>query len=121
MSLDRKNWEISFRAGFSRPFYFVRALTAQPWAFNILNPVESQNDEAAQHRSVRFQYLSRHNPSDPVSQGTPGSFELKNLDESPELSNYVAGLNNGHLVMPAIQIDNEILINPSDQELGKAL
>jgi glutaredoxin len=49
------------------------------------------------------------------------SFELKDLDQSPELSHYVAGLNNGHLVMPVIQIDNEILINPSDQELGKAL
>ena len=49
------------------------------------------------------------------------SFELKDLDVSPELNDYVAGLNNGHLVMPAIQIDNEILINPSDQELGKAI
>jgi hypothetical protein len=49
------------------------------------------------------------------------AFELKDLDVSPELNDYVAGLNNGHLVMPAIQIDNEILINPSDRELAKAL
>jgi glutaredoxin len=49
------------------------------------------------------------------------AFELKDLDESPELSDYVAEMNNGHRVMPAIQIDNEVLINPSDQELGEAL
>jgi glutaredoxin len=49
------------------------------------------------------------------------AFELKDLDESPELNKYVADLNNGHMVMPAIQIDNEILINPTDQELAKAL
>lgn len=38
-----------------------------------------------------------------------------------ELSNYAAGLNYGHLVMPVIQIDKEILINPSNQELGEAV
>jgi glutaredoxin len=49
------------------------------------------------------------------------AFELKDLDESPELNDYVASLNHGHRVMPTIQIDNEILINPSDRELGEAL
>jgi glutaredoxin len=49
------------------------------------------------------------------------AFELKDLDESPELNDYVASMNHGHRVMPTIQIDNEILINPSDRELGKAV
>lgn len=49
------------------------------------------------------------------------AFELKDLDVSPELNDYVAELNNGHRVMPTIQIDNEILINPSDEELSMAL
>jgi thioredoxin reductase (NADPH) len=49
------------------------------------------------------------------------AFEFKDLDESPELNDYIANLNNGHRVMPTIQIDNEILINPSDAELGTAL
>jgi glutaredoxin len=49
------------------------------------------------------------------------AFELKDLDVSPELNDYVADLNDDQLVMPAIQIDNKILINPSDQELAKAI
>lgn len=48
-------------------------------------------------------------------------YEFKNLDESPELNDYVADLNNGKKVIPAIQIDNEILINPSDGELASAV
>ena len=48
-------------------------------------------------------------------------YEFKDLDESPELNQYVADLNNGKLVMPTIQIDNEILINPSERELAAAV
>jgi glutaredoxin len=48
-------------------------------------------------------------------------YEFKDLDESPELNQYVADLNDGKRVMPAIQIDNEILINPSDRELAAAV
>lgn len=48
-------------------------------------------------------------------------YEFKDLDESPELNDYVADLNNGKRVMPTIQIDNEILINPSDRELAAAV
>ena len=48
-------------------------------------------------------------------------YEFKDLDESPELNDYVADLNNGKRVMPTIQIDNGILINPSDRELGAAV
>jgi glutaredoxin len=49
------------------------------------------------------------------------SYEFKDLDQSPELNGYVASLNNGKRVLPAIQIDNEILISPSDSELGSAV
>ena len=48
-------------------------------------------------------------------------YEFKDLDESPELNQYVADLNNGQRVMPTIQIDNEILINPSERELAAAV
>jgi glutaredoxin len=48
-------------------------------------------------------------------------YEFKDLDESPELNEYVADLNDGKRVMPAIQIDNAILINPSERELGAAV
>jgi glutaredoxin len=47
-------------------------------------------------------------------------YEFKDLDESPELNAYVADLNGGNHVMPTIQIDNEILINPSERELKTA-
>jgi glutaredoxin len=48
-------------------------------------------------------------------------YEFKDLDESPELDPYVANLNGGKRVMPTIQIDNEILINPSERELAAAV
>jgi glutaredoxin len=48
-------------------------------------------------------------------------YEFKDVDQSPELNEYVAGLNHGKRTIPAIQIDNEMLINPSDSELTKAL
>lgn len=48
-------------------------------------------------------------------------YEFKDLDLSPELDAYVADLNDGVRKIPAIQIDNRILINPSDQELAQAL
>ena len=48
-------------------------------------------------------------------------YEFRDLDESPELDAYVADLNHGKRVIPTIQIDNEILINPSDGQLGSAV
>jgi glutaredoxin len=48
-------------------------------------------------------------------------YEFKDLDESPELDQYVADMNNGKRVIPAIQIDNGILINPSERELDAAV
>ena len=49
------------------------------------------------------------------------AYEFKDLDESPELNGYVAELNEDEREIPTIRIDNEILINPSDQELRSAL
>lgn len=49
------------------------------------------------------------------------AYEFRDLDESPELDQYVADLNQGRREIPAIQIDNRVLINPNDQELGLAL
>jgi thioredoxin reductase (NADPH) len=48
-------------------------------------------------------------------------YEFKDVDLAPELNSYVANLNNGVRKMPVIQIDNEILINPADGELAKAV
>ncbi len=48
-------------------------------------------------------------------------YEFKDLDESPELNDYVADLNDGKRVIPAIQIDNSVLINPTEQELATAV
>jgi glutaredoxin len=48
-------------------------------------------------------------------------YEFKDLDESPELDDYVADMNNGKRVIPAIQIDNGFLINPSERELDAAV
>ena len=48
-------------------------------------------------------------------------YEFKDLDQSPELNDYVAGLNGGKRVMPTLRIDNAILINPSESELDQAL
>jgi glutaredoxin len=53
--------------------------------------------------------------------GNQVQYEFKDLDESPELNGYVADLNGGKRVMPTIQIDNEVLINPSEKELKRAV
>jgi glutaredoxin len=48
------------------------------------------------------------------------AYEFKDVDETPEYNDYVAGLNNGKRVIPTIQIDNEIFINPQLNLLGRA-
>ncbi|HEX8200578.1 MAG TPA: glutaredoxin family protein [Isosphaeraceae bacterium] len=52
-------------------------------------------------------------------QGIP--YEFKDLDQSPEYNDYIAGLNGGKRVMPTIRLDNETLINPNVKDLGKAI
>ncbi len=48
-------------------------------------------------------------------------YEFKDVDLAPELNSYIAHLNHGDRKIPAIQIDNQMLINPSDDELGRAV
>ena len=48
-------------------------------------------------------------------------YEFKDLDESPELNDYVADMNDGKRVIPTIQIDNGFLINPTERELDAAV
>ena len=49
------------------------------------------------------------------------AYEFKDVDETPELNEYVASLNSGKRVIPAIRINNETLINPPDNRLAKAV
>ncbi len=49
------------------------------------------------------------------------AYEFKDVDESPEYNDYIAGLNNGKRVMPTIRINNETLINPNVEKLGAAV
>ena len=48
-------------------------------------------------------------------------YEFKDVDESPEYNEYIAGLNNGKRVIPTIRINNKNLINPDDIALGQAM
>jgi thioredoxin reductase (NADPH) len=52
-------------------------------------------------------------------QGIP--YEFKDVDESPELNEYIASLNNGKRVMPTIQVENDFLINPDNKKLGEVV
>jgi len=49
------------------------------------------------------------------------AYEFRDLDESPELNDYVADLNGGKRVLPTIRIDDEVLINPGERELAEAV
>jgi glutaredoxin len=49
------------------------------------------------------------------------AYEFKDVDESPEYNDFVAGLNGGKRVIPTIRINNENLINPNDATLGAAV
>jgi thioredoxin reductase (NADPH) len=48
-------------------------------------------------------------------------YEFKDVDESPEYNDYIAGLNNGKRVMPTIRINNETYINPDMAKLDEVL
>jgi glutaredoxin len=48
-------------------------------------------------------------------------YEFKDVDESPEYNDYIAGLNNGKRVTPAVRINNETFINPAEAELAQAV
>ena len=80
----------------------------------------SRTDETAQCHRLRIAYLPRHDSRLKLLDSQEIQYEFKDLDESPELNDYVADLNGGKRVIPTIQIDNEILINPSESDLKKA-
>jgi thioredoxin reductase (NADPH) len=48
-------------------------------------------------------------------------YEFKDVDESPEYNDYIAGLNGGKRVMPTIRINNETYINPDPTKLDEVL
>lgn len=49
------------------------------------------------------------------------AYEFKSVDDFPEMNDYIAGLNNGKRVMPTIQVNNEVFINPSESDLSQAV
>ncbi len=49
------------------------------------------------------------------------AYEYKDVDESPELNQYLADLNQGKRVIPTIRLNNTILIGPSEHELSREL
>jgi glutaredoxin len=49
------------------------------------------------------------------------AYEFKSVDDFPELNDYLAELNGGTRVMPTIQVNNEVFINPAENELGAAI
>ncbi|WP_435015584.1 glutaredoxin family protein [Tundrisphaera sp. TA3] len=48
-------------------------------------------------------------------------YEFKDVDQNPEYNDFIAGLNGGKRVMPTIRVENDNLINPSLDELSKAV
>lgn len=48
-------------------------------------------------------------------------YEFKDVDESPEYSDYIAGLNYGKRVMPTLRINNDTYINPDVAKLDEVL
>jgi thioredoxin reductase (NADPH) len=48
-------------------------------------------------------------------------YEFKDVDESPEYNDFVAGLNNGKRIIPAVRINNETYINPDIAKLDEVL
>ncbi len=53
--------------------------------------------------------------------GKKVAYEFKDLDQSPELNDYVADLNGGKRVMPTIRVDDRVLVNPAQTELAEAV
>jgi len=48
-------------------------------------------------------------------------YEFKDVDETPEYNDYIAGLNQGKRVMPTLRINNETYINPGIPQLDEVL
>ncbi len=48
-------------------------------------------------------------------------YEFKSVDDFPEFNDYIAELNHGHRVTPTIQVNNNVFINPSEDQLLAAV
>ncbi len=48
-------------------------------------------------------------------------YEFKSVDDFPEYNGYIADLNGGKRVTPTVQVNNEVFINPTDDQLGAAV
>lgn len=49
------------------------------------------------------------------------AYEYKDVDDDPSYNDYIADLNGGKRVMPTLRINNETLVNPSPEDLGRAV
>ena len=45
------------------------------------------------------------------------SYEFKDVDATPSFNEYVAELNGGKRVIPTLRVENQTLVNPSDEQL----
>jgi len=48
-------------------------------------------------------------------------YEYKDVEDDPSYNDYIADLNGGKRVMPTLRINNETLVNPSLEDLGRAV
>jgi glutaredoxin len=48
-------------------------------------------------------------------------YEFKDVDETPEYNDFIAGLNGGKRVMPTIRVNNETMFNPPEDALDHAI
>lgn len=53
------------------------------------------------------------------SQNIP--YEYKDVADDPAYTDYITELNGGKCVMPTLRIDNQTFVNPSDDDLRKAM
>jgi glutaredoxin len=54
-----------------------------------------------------------------ATEGIP--YEFKDVDETPEYNDFIAGLNGGKRVMPTIRVNNETMFNPPQGKLEDAV
>lgn len=45
-------------------------------------------------------------------------YEFKDVDATPAFNEYVAELNGGKRVIPTLRVENQTLVNPTDDELS---
>ena len=48
-------------------------------------------------------------------------FEFYNVEQDEEAANYIRGMYNGKLKFPVIVIDDKVMLNPTIEELNKAI